>query len=66
MPSQSINTEIIKGPDRITQSTLSKSFTLLLIEDHEIITFQAFIQRGGGEGEEESPGYIPVYYVKSA
>ena len=42
MPSQSINTEIIKGPDTITQSTLSKTFALLLIED------QGLIQRGGG------------------
>ena len=34
MPSQSINTEIIKLPYTITQSTLSKAFALL---HHEMI-----------------------------
>ena len=46
MLSQSINTEIIKCPDTITQSTLSKTFALLLIEDHEMI--EGLIQRGEG------------------
>ena len=37
MPSQSINTEIIKLPDTITQRTLSKAFALLVIGVHEMI-----------------------------
>ena len=42
MPSQSINTEI---------STLSKTFALLLIEDHEKInSFSGIDTEGGGEG----------------
>ena len=39
MPSQSINTEIIELPDTITQSTLSKAFSLLLIRVHEMIDY---------------------------
>ena len=37
MPSQSINTDIIKLPDTITQRTLSKAFALLVIGVHEMI-----------------------------
>ena len=48
MLSQSINTEIIKGPNTITQSTLSKTFVLLLIEVHEIIINVSGIDTGGG------------------
>ena len=55
MPSQSINTEIIKLPDTITQSSLSETFALLLIKDHEMIDNFSGIGtgeggRGGGEG----------------
>ena len=49
MPSQSINTEIIKGPDTITQSTLSKTVALLRIEDHEIINFSGIDKKGWGD-----------------
>ena len=49
MPSQSINTKIIKCPDTITQSTPSKTFALLLIEDHEMIdNFSGIDTVGGG------------------
>ena len=55
MPSQSINTEIIKLPDIITQRTLSKAFALLLvIRVHEMIDCFSgvdtdFFCWGGGE-----------------
>ena len=39
MPSQSINTEMIKLPDTITPSTLSKAFALLLIGVYEMIDY---------------------------
>ena len=39
MPSQSINTEMIKLPDTMTQSTRSKAFALLLIGVHEMIDY---------------------------
>ena len=49
MLSQSINTKIIKWPDTITQSTLSKTFALLLIENHEMIdNFSGIDTEGGG------------------
>ena len=48
MLSQSINTEIIKWPDTITQSTLSKTFALLLIDDHELINSFSGIDTEGG------------------
>ena len=53
MLSQSINTEIIKWPwpDIITQNTYSKTFALLLIEDHEINnSFSGIDTEGGGGG----------------
>ena len=52
MPSQSINTEIIKLPDTITQSSLSETFALLLIKDHEMIDNFSGIDTGeGGRGD---------------
>ena len=54
MPSQSINTDIIKLPDTITQRTLSKAFALLVIGVHEMIDWFSgvddFFCWGGGGG----------------
>ena len=64
MLSQSINTEIIKWPDTITQRILSKTYALLLIEDHKIINNFSGIDTEVGWGGGGGGGGIMVFAIE--